>query len=553
MEATNFDLSTVVTPVNWTEFHRVLLETGYQQEEIDYLRQGFTQGFSLEYQGPRDRQMTANNLKLRVGSKRQLWDKIMKEVKLGRVAGPFMKPPFRCYIQSPIGLVPKHNPGDNRLIFHLSFPEGESVNDYIPKEKATVQYQDLDCAVQMILEEPGEVYLSSADLSSAFRHCPIRPQDFPLLVMKAEHPQTGLEYYFVDKALSFGCSISCALFTRVSNAIAHVVKVRNRKGLNPYLDDFLFCNSSRTLCNGNLETFLGVCLEIGFPVSEEKTIWATQLIPFLGMLLDAVRRRILIPQEKINKAMTQIDRILRAKKIQMLDLQRLVGLLNFLCRAIVPGRAFTRRLYFPMRGLKQHHHLRVSRNIRQDLEVWRQLLLDGTSVSRPFMDFSKTLKAEEIEFYTDACQSASRAGIGCYFRPEWAAGELDLAMIKDHELNICYLELYAICVAIELWTYRIKNRRVVILSDNQAAVAMINNSSSSCPKCMGLLRMITFTSMHYNTRYFAKYLKTDKNVLADSLSRGQMARFRAHAPTDVCENPTPLPDSAWPIRREWFQ
>ena len=44
----------------------------------------------------------------------------MKEVSLGRIAGPFEKIPFTNFMQSPIGLVPKTG-GKTHLIFHLSF------------------------------------------------------------------------------------------------------------------------------------------------------------------------------------------------------------------------------------------------------------------------------------------------------------------------------------------------------------------------------------------------------------------------------------------------
>ena len=43
----------------------------------------------------------------------------MKEVKLGRVAGPFLKVPFDNYIQSPIGLVPKAGGGTRPGLFSI--------------------------------------------------------------------------------------------------------------------------------------------------------------------------------------------------------------------------------------------------------------------------------------------------------------------------------------------------------------------------------------------------------------------------------------------------
>ena len=50
---------------------------------------------------------------------------------------------------------------------------------------------------------------------------------------------------------------------------------------------------------------------------------------------------------KISKARDLIEEVMqkRTKKLTIKKLQQICGLLNFLSRAIVPGRTFTRRLY----------------------------------------------------------------------------------------------------------------------------------------------------------------------------------------------------------------
>ena len=54
--------------------------------------------------------------------------KLIKEVALGRVAGPFSTAPFPSLRVSPVDLVPKKD-GDFRLIHHLS--QYDSVNYHI--------------------------------------------------------------------------------------------------------------------------------------------------------------------------------------------------------------------------------------------------------------------------------------------------------------------------------------------------------------------------------------------------------------------------------------
>lgn len=56
-------------------------------------------------------------------------EKIMGEVHAGRVAGPFSSPPCASLVCSPLGLVPKKEPGKFCLIHNLSYPTGSSVND----------------------------------------------------------------------------------------------------------------------------------------------------------------------------------------------------------------------------------------------------------------------------------------------------------------------------------------------------------------------------------------------------------------------------------------
>ena len=58
--------------------------------------------------------------------------------------------------------------------------------------------------------------------------------------MKAESPLDGKTYYFVDKRMLFGASVSCSRFQKVSDATAYLVKWKTHQDLINYLDDYLF-------------------------------------------------------------------------------------------------------------------------------------------------------------------------------------------------------------------------------------------------------------------------------------------------------------------------
>ena len=118
-----------------------LKQSGYDHKETEYLVNGFRYGFDLQYEGPVNRTDQARNIPLdkNIGSDVDVWEKMMKEVALGRFAGPYDQVPFDTYVQSPIGLVPKSN-GQSRLIFHLSYDfkdsRNQSINAHIPKQHA---------------------------------------------------------------------------------------------------------------------------------------------------------------------------------------------------------------------------------------------------------------------------------------------------------------------------------------------------------------------------------------------------------------------------------
>ena len=112
-------------------FIELLRESGYDGEGIKFLQSGFTEGFNIGYEGPQIRQSKAKNIPFSVGNKTELWNKLIKEVKLGCVAGPFDQIPFENYIQSPIGLVPKvgaEQTNQTRLIFHLLYDFKDEAN-----------------------------------------------------------------------------------------------------------------------------------------------------------------------------------------------------------------------------------------------------------------------------------------------------------------------------------------------------------------------------------------------------------------------------------------
>lgn len=554
-------METVATPIDVTQLGAMMSLSGYDQAKSDYLIEGFTNGFELGFYGPRDVVREAPNMKFHAGDEIDLWNKIMKEVQEGHTLGPYrgqQELPFNHYWQNPVGLIPKKgNPNESRMIVNLSYKDQDSVNYYTKKEECTVQYNDIDAAIEMIMgikRHHGEVYLGKCDGRAAFRQLPVVRKDFPLLVMKAKDPVTKQWCYFVDKVIVFGSSRSCRIFSEFAAALAHIAQYYDLHNTKPneYLDDVLTGGHTVTACNNSLANYLWVCQQVRFPIADEKTVWATQLIEFLGLLLNVLTMTLSVPVDKRNNALNQIEDILRRVKITMLRLQKLTGLLNFLCRAVVPGRAFTRRFYDRMTGLKQYHHLRVDPELWQDLLVWKEFLKLPSSLCRPFMDFHTTLQADTLDFYTDASKSTTQAGFGIVYGDQWTFGEFPVWVRTNDVVAIQTLEMYALYVAIRLFAHTLKGRRVKVFCDNQAVCGMINKGTSRCKTCMQFLRSITLISMKHQVRFFAKFVPSLENTRADALSRMEFNRFFKASPGLRCTTPIQLPIDVWPLRPEWW-
>ena len=101
--------------------------------------------------------------------------KLTQEIQEGRIVGPFLEPPLPNLRISPLGVIPKKAQGEFRMIHHLSFPSGASVNDFIPPEFCSVHYAKVDDAIRFIKRLGRGCTLAKTDVRSAFRIIPIHP------------------------------------------------------------------------------------------------------------------------------------------------------------------------------------------------------------------------------------------------------------------------------------------------------------------------------------------------------------------------------------------
>ena len=340
--------------------------------------------------------------------------KLVKERQSGRIQGPFKYPPLLDLRVSPLGVIPQKAPGEFRLIHHLSFPYGDSINTFIPPEFSSVQYATVDDAINIIKFLGKGCVLAKTDVRSAFRIIPVHPSDHPLLGLQWR----GQWYY--DHCLPMGCSSSCKTFERLNTAMEWIA--RNKLGI-PHilhiLDDFLIIGESIRDCQATLKRFLHFCKDIGVPMAPEKTEGPSSVLAFTGIELDCLRYEARLPQEKVDKCIDGIKNARGRHKITLRDLQSLIGSLNFACSVIVPGRVFLRRMINLTIGKKHpHHFIRITKEITHDLQMW-EIFFQSFNGKSFFLEEAWATSGQ-LRFYTDAAKSK---GYGIVFGSHWAYGE----------------------------------------------------------------------------------------------------------------------------------
>ena len=167
------------------------------------------------------------------------------------------------------------------------------------------------------------------------------------------------------------------------------------------IDYFLIMSNSEDMCQQDLSAFTNLCQEIGVPLAPDKTVGPSTAIPFLGIILDFVNHEARPPDDKLFKARELILTFLGKRKVTLKELQQLLGYLGFLCSVIQSGRPFLRRLTDLVIGVKKpYFHIRLTRQVKLDLEVWLAFL-DQFNGKSFFLD-ADCLTSDYLQLYTDA-------------------------------------------------------------------------------------------------------------------------------------------------------
>ena len=518
----------VRTPLNVSAWREALSQHP-DQTLASYIINGLSKGFRIGFDRSHPLVSVHRNLPSATEQEDVFARYLENEVTLGRIIGPFQ--PCPAWHINRVGVIPKgHTPGKWRMITDLSHPPAANVNDGINRELCTLSYITVEQVAAKLGELGRGALLAKVDIESAYRLVPIHPDDRPLLAIQWK------EGVYVDAMLPFGLRSAPRIFTAIADCLQWIVRQRGVELIEHYLDDFVLMGGPHDRsCQCGLDTLISTCAELGVPLAKHKQEGPSTRLTFLGIEIDTTHGVLRLPAEKLDRLMAMLREWGDRKACTRRELESLVGSLNHACKVVKPGRSFLRRMLDLLRwsnagsAPRPHHHIRLNRAFRSDLQWWKTFVVGWNGVS----------VWKEQEKPTFKLVSDASGGWGCgawsgnrWFKLQWPEAARDL--------SISVKELLPILIAGVLWGHDWAGHRVHCLCDNEAVVAVLKSRTSRHPHLMHLLRCLFFIEACYDLEITCSHIPGLDNGLADDLSRNRISAFLSKVP-EASQQPACIP------------
>jgi len=233
--------------------------------------------------------------------------------------------------------------------------------------------------------------MAKTDLESAFPLKPIHPNDRDLLAILWK------SQYYVDMYLPFGLRSAPCILNQLSDGPEWILK--HNYGILWYvihiLDDFSIGERSRLACLTSFSTLLWVFTLLR-AVVVSKAIGPSQGIELMGIVLDSIYMEACLLQDKRSSAYDLLTSFKKRRSMRLVELQSLIGTLQFACKVVVPGRTLLQGTINLAKGVpSRFHHIRLNEEFFRDLDMWkvflskwngRSLFLESTTTPTPDLE-----------------------------------------------------------------------------------------------------------------------------------------------------------------------
>ena len=185
----------------------------------------------------------------------------------------------------------------------------------------------------------------------------------------------------------------------------------------------------------------------------------------LGIEIDTVKSTLAVPLEKLQQIIEECHSWSTRKVCTKQQLQSILGLLLYITKCVKHARFFLNRMIDTLKEAKNSKIIILNKEFAKDMAWFNQFLVyfNGTVYFNP-------LPAHGT-FEIDACLQ----GFGGRYNEYVYNVPLEGTVLK---YNICQLEMLNVVVALKVWGYQFKNKKLTIKCDNLPAVNVSTNGKT---------------------------------------------------------------------------
>jgi hypothetical protein len=397
-------------------------------------------------------------------------------------------------------LTPKQD-GTWRVIIDLS-----EINQYIKNESFQMETA---ASIQKSLRP--DMFVTSIDLKDAYYHLPVHVSYRKYLRVAL----LGQVYQF--RAMPMGLNVSARIFTKVVLEVLKIARVRGIH-LNAFLDDWLQKNMDRLLLREQTLWLVRLCTSLGWIVNFPKSqLDATQVMTYVGSLYLLRLGLVTVPEPRLEKMEALICSIIKQGGATARRWSSLIGSLGASMNQVKFGPLHRRSVQWilisqwedyrnPWASHKWNDWVPLPEEDVFHLEWW----LDRRNTTRgmPLVPF-----LADMTLYTDA----SKFGYGATLENQEFSGAWTPEERVQHSNN---LEMLAVVKSVSHFQRSLRNKSLLVSSDNTTTVATINRQGGIRSMELNALAWDLWKlADQLNCNLQARHIPGRLNVIADSLSR----------------------------------
>ena len=257
-------------------------------------------------------------------------------------------------------------------------------------------------------------------------------------------------------------------------------------------------------------------LELGLEENLGKACSPITCQVVLGIRIDTIEGTASVPDEKLQEIITLVEEWQGKTRTNKVNLQSLIGKLQFVTKCVRQSRIFLNRLLDTLRDMTRKKVIKLSSAFRKDLRWWSLFMekFNGVAFIPP-----SVWDEPDVTFSTDSCLKGCGGICGVeYFHTIFPS------FIQAQGLPIHKLEMLAVLIGVRVWGKSLQGLRLQIYCDNSAAVDVINSSKTRDPFMASCLRELWLEVSTYCFELRAVHLPGEDNRVADWLSRWNLDR-----------------------------